>query len=439
MFAVIDVETTGGQVQEDRVTEIAIVLTDGIKIIDEFSTLVNPERKIMPFVEKLTGINDEMVSTAPLFEEVADKVEEFTKDAIFVAHNINFDYSIIRKEFKRIGRTFRRQNLCTVKLSQKAIKDQPSYSLGNLCKNLGLIIENRHRALGDAQATVLLLQKIIREQGMEYVSEFGNQQTHLIDFKGALTREMIEELPEEPGIYRFLDADNNLLFVKAAKNIFAAVTKFLIKEIKEHNYKDLFEQIATIDTQVIHSFVVAEIQEIEEIRASSPIYNKSSLSKPYGIGVYVDEENLNRTLFYEKNSGGEALWRFQNDRSARRFIKKLTEENNLYIPPSNDFEVQGLNKQKLQEKLHLVLKKKLYPHKTFFIVREVSYANIYYVIYIKDFIFRGYAAIDNEFFDGKEETILDNLVIGDNNPFVQKIIQRYLQKKKNYQLIVSEH
>lgn len=435
MFAVIDVETTGGQVMEDRITEIAIFLTDGTKIIDSYTSLVNPEKKIMPFVANLTGITDEMVSTAPLFADIADKVEEMTKDAIFVAHNIGFDYSIIRKEFKRLNRAYKRSNLCTVKLSQKTIKDQPSYSLGNLCDNLGLTIGSRHRAYGDAEATVLLLHKIIKEQGLEYVEEFGNQQTHQIEFKGAITKQMIDELPEEPGLFRFMDKDSEVLYVKAAKNILAEVTKFLVNEIKKPNFNNLYNVISSIDTQIINSYVVAEIQEIEEIRQHKPIFNKSGIYKNYPVGVY-ENKNLDGPAFVvERNPVGTPIWRFLNERTANRFLKKMVHESNLHPPLVNDPNLLEDAQKEFKKRIESFLNYKVYPHRNCFIVQEVSFANTYYVISIFDYCYQGYAIIDSAFYDGSKEAILENIITGDNNPYIQKIIQRYLRKKKNYTIV----
>jgi DNA polymerase-3 subunit epsilon len=279
VFAVIDVETTGGHLYDDRITEVAIYVTDGKKLIKSFSSLVNPERKITPFVVKLTGITDEMVSTAPTFADIAEEVLSYTKDCVFIAHNISFDYSMIKREFKRIGIPFRRSNACTVELSQRVFKNQPSYSLGNLTKNLGINLSNRHRAYGDAEATAILLQMIIEEKGESYILDHSNANTQNIDFEGSLTQEMVDALPEDPGVFRFVNAEKEVLYISAAKNIFAAVSKFLLSEIKHSRYVDLFKNTASIDVQVFNSVVVAELQEIEDIRSIKPKYNKISIAK----------------------------------------------------------------------------------------------------------------------------------------------------------------
>lgn len=163
MYAVIDIETSGGRAQIDRITEIAIYIHDGNKIVDEFSTLINPETFIPPFITRLTGINNEMVANAPKFYEVAKKIVLMTEGRLFIAHNAPFDYRFIQEEFKRLGYNYQRQTMCTVRMSRKIIPGMGSYSLGNLCQNLGITINNRHRAAGDALATTKLLELLIEK------------------------------------------------------------------------------------------------------------------------------------------------------------------------------------------------------------------------------------------------------------------------------------
>ena len=166
MYAIVDVETTGGKFNEEGITEIAIFRYDGERIVDQFSSLINPQREIQPFVERLTGINSKMLINAPKFFEVAKRIVEITEGAVMVAHNAEFDYRMIRTEFKRLGFEFERQSLCTVDLAQKLIPDLPSYKLGKLVRSLGIPISDAHRAHGDAQATVELF-KVLLEKDSE--------------------------------------------------------------------------------------------------------------------------------------------------------------------------------------------------------------------------------------------------------------------------------
>lgn len=162
MYAVVDIETTGGSYKSGKITEIAILQFNGYEVTDKFVTLINPEIPIPWFVRNLTGIDDKMVSTAPKFIEVAPKIAEFTENRIFVAHNIGFDYNFVKQEFHYLGRDFERKKMCTVKLSRKVVPDLPSYSLGKLCDSLQIEVFDRHRAEGDAQATALLMRKLLQ-------------------------------------------------------------------------------------------------------------------------------------------------------------------------------------------------------------------------------------------------------------------------------------
>ena len=166
-FAIIDIETTGGDPKSDRITEIAVIRHNGKEVVDSFTSLVNPLMPIPHHITRITGIDNAMVADAPKFFEIAKRVVEITQDTIFVAHNVRFDYSFIQKEFRQLGYTYTRPQLCTVKLSRKVIPGYASYSLGKLCKALGIHNEARHRAWGDASATVNLLELLLEksEQG----------------------------------------------------------------------------------------------------------------------------------------------------------------------------------------------------------------------------------------------------------------------------------
>ena len=161
MYAILDIETTGGKYNEEGITEIAIYKFDGHTITDQFISLVNPEIPIQPFVVNLTGINNEMLRQAPKFYEVAKRIVEITEDTIIVAHNASFDYRILQTEFNRLGFEFERQTLCTVELSKKLLPDVKSYSLGKLVRELGIPMSDRHRASGDAKATVTLFKLLL--------------------------------------------------------------------------------------------------------------------------------------------------------------------------------------------------------------------------------------------------------------------------------------
>ena len=166
-FAVVDIETTGSTPQSAGITEIAIVIHNGVEVTGKYVTLINPRHKIPPFIVKMTGISDEMVAGAPLFEEVAPQIYNLLNGRVFVAHNVSFDYSFVHYLLGRSGFQWSAPKLCTIKLSRKVFPGLVKYGLGSLTRDLGIKIEGRHRAWGDAAATAQVLTMAIQKEGMQ--------------------------------------------------------------------------------------------------------------------------------------------------------------------------------------------------------------------------------------------------------------------------------
>ena len=169
MYAIVDIETTGGNASTGSITEIAIIITDGKEILQTFESLVNPMQPIPLFIQNLTGITDEMVSGAPVFSQVAEQIHELLCDKIFIAHNVNFDYSFVTHQLSQHGYKLQTGKVCTVRLSRKVFSDLPSYSLGNLCRSLGIKVSNRHRASGDAMATTALFKMLLEHDNENHL------------------------------------------------------------------------------------------------------------------------------------------------------------------------------------------------------------------------------------------------------------------------------
>ena len=175
MYAIIDIETTGQSAGTGRITEIAIFIHNGFTITDSFSSLINPECYIPGFITSLTGIDNEMVKTAPRFYEIAKRIVELTQDKVFVAHNVGFDYRFIQHEFNRLGYDYQRKTMCTVRMGRKFLPGYKSYSLGRLCDELGISIIGRHRAAGDALATVKLFELILARKALKESKQTTSQ------------------------------------------------------------------------------------------------------------------------------------------------------------------------------------------------------------------------------------------------------------------------
>ncbi len=272
LFAIVDVETTGGSVFDERITEIAIYKFDGRDIVDKMVSLVNPERKIQDFVVKLTGITDEMVLRAPKFHEIAKRVHEITEDCTFVAHNADFDYRVIRKEFKRLGFDFNRNTLCTVQLSKKLIPDMPSYSLGKLCRAIGLPISNRHRADGDAFATVKLFELLLQKD-----TEKNIISDSVTDFDVILKKEKIknavEQVPASTGVFYIHQSNGRIMYIGKGKNMNTMLRNLIAKKSKKAEI--IISRMSKVSFDETGSYVMARLKFNQEVDIHKPRFNSN--------------------------------------------------------------------------------------------------------------------------------------------------------------------
>ena len=293
MFSIIDIETTGGRSRDNKITEIAIINHDGEKIIDTFSTLINPERTIPYYIQQLTGISNEMVLEAPKFYEVAKKIIEMTENCVFVAHNVHFDYSFIQKEFSELGYQFKREKLCTVRLARNILPGHKSYSLGNICSDLEIEIAARHRAMGDAEATAKLFSIMISKnpEAVEHSIKEVNQHITLPPY---LDPKDYETLPHAPGVYYLKDKNEELLYIGKSKDIKKRVAqhfKITGKKSKEVEFKN---NIASIEFKLTGNELAALLWECQEIKDKNPPFNRALNKRrfPYAIESYMDKEDF---------------------------------------------------------------------------------------------------------------------------------------------------
>lgn len=270
MYAILDIETTGGKFNEEGITEIAIYKYDGHQILDKFISLINPEREIQEFVVKLTGINNKMLRNAPKFYEVAKRILEITENCIIVAHNTTFDYRILRTEFDRLGYQFLRDTLCTVELSKQLLVDMPSYSLGKLTKSLGIPITDRHRANGDALATVHLF-KLLMDKDSEKKIIQRTINHHHFSKKKDKQQALLDSLPKSMGIYYVHNALGNVIFIGKGKNIQKEVNKLFLKTSKRA--LNIQEKVATISSFICGNGLFMNLRYYLELETISPKFN----------------------------------------------------------------------------------------------------------------------------------------------------------------------
>ncbi|HLN52848.1 MAG TPA: exonuclease domain-containing protein [Lentimicrobium sp.] len=318
LYAVVDVETTGGSYQKARLTDIAVYLFDGEKIINEFTTLINPEQPIPYMITRLTGITDEMVADAPKFYEVAKKIVELTEDAIFVGHNVSFDYNFIRHEFKSLGYNFKRQTLCTVKMSRKILPGHLSYSLGNLCSSIGIEINNRHRAAGDALATTMLLKRL-----MEVDQEHITSQIQEIP-------EIIKEVPEETGVYYLHDDCGSIIYVGKSNNMYERIQQHFRNQ-DSSKALEMKNRIASVSYEVTGSELLALLLESHEIKKLRPPYNRAQRRTVYAYSIisFSNEEGYICFQVSPLLNGNVPLASFPSHQTAERFLYSLIEKYEL--------------------------------------------------------------------------------------------------------------
>ena len=331
-YAIVDIETTGGFGAKNKITEIAIIIHDGKEELERYSSLVNPESFIPKNITALTGITNEMVQGAPPFYEVAKKVWEMTEGRVFVAHNVGFDFNIIKNEFIELGAKFQRQKLCTIRLAKKVFPGKPSYSLGNLCEGLGIPLQNRHRALGDTEATALLFKMMM---GLNDKATFEKELKSLnkeAKLPSKLDAEVYNCLPEKCGVYYFYNDIKEVIYVGKAKNIKKRVTQHFSSVDSTSRKNNMMREIADVSYEITGSELVALLKESEEIKTISPKFNRAQKRIRFNVGVikYEDQNGYIRLGIDKKSSlNVPSFLKFSSHSDARQFLHRLVDKGNL--------------------------------------------------------------------------------------------------------------
>lgn len=326
LYSIVDIETTGNGYRGQKITEISIFVFDGKTIVNEFTSLVNPEQNIPPFITNLTGIDNAMVRNAPKFYEIAKQVQEITEDTIFVAHNVNFDYNIILDEFKSLGFDFKRKKLCTVRLTRKIIPGLKSYSLGNICAKLGIEISNRHRAKGDAEATTELFRRLIEQDDQFTINSFLHPKSRQATLPPLLDKIVVDNLPETHGVYYFKNAVKEVIYVGKANNIKQRViSHFYDKKKKEQN---MCLEIADISYTETGSELLALLLESSEIKYIYPKFNRAQRRANEAVGLFsfIDQKGVIHIAYNRLKLVPNPILNFYSIAECRNFLEKLCKE-----------------------------------------------------------------------------------------------------------------
>ena len=331
MYAVVDIETTGSHAGEGAITEICILITDGEKCLERWESLVNPEMPIPPFVQRLTGITDRMVSKAPRFSELAEKVYQLLNGKIFVAHNVQFDHSFIDIALQRQGYWLQGKRLCTVRLSQKIFPGQLSYSLGKLCRSLDIPLQDRHRAAGDALATLELFHRLLKQDRQGIISKSLPKSRSETKWPPNVPLADIDRLPYTPGVYYFLNKLGKAVYIGKAKNIRYRVNSHFTGRSLTRQRLRFMEHVHRIQFTECATDLMAQVLESIEIKQQWPRFNAAQKHREdvYGIFSFEDQQGYLRLGINKVRSGEQPIRTFHYLADGQSLIRKLIQEHQL--------------------------------------------------------------------------------------------------------------
>lgn len=453
-YAIIDIETTGGSPVRDKITEIAIIQYDGEKIVDQYETLLNPERSIPYNITQITGITDEMVEDAPKFYEVAKKIVEMTKGHIFVAHNVSFDYKFIKEEFARLGYKFIRKQLCTVRLSREYYPKLRSHSLDSMIRHLKIEMDARHRAMADCKACFVVLDTILKKQEEEKLELMVNRGVKASKLPPNITVDQLHEFPEECGVYYFHNKNGVVTYVGKSINI----KKRLLDHFANNTPKAtrMNKTVHEITYEITGSELVALLLESNEIKTLKPIYNSAQKRTRFPIGIYHYKNEDGYICFNvtKDKKNFDVISEYPKGRTAQSVLFGIARQYELCKPLCNVENVIGgtcfnyqlhlcrgacMRKEEVEayneRALMAIEKLKLEFDKNFFIIEEGRSKDEKAVILVENGAYQGFGYVEVEESQSIED-LRNSIKSYPSNPDVGKIIKQYLKSKKgSYQMM----
>ncbi|MDD2984308.1 MAG: exonuclease domain-containing protein [Crocinitomicaceae bacterium] len=452
-FVIVDIETTGGNPKESKITEIAMYKHDGFQIIDQYESLVNPLIPIPEFIVRLTGISDKMVSDAPEFHEIAKEIIQFMEGCSFVAHNVAFDYGVIRSEYRSLGYDFRYPHLCTVKASRTILPGHESYSLGKLTKDLGIKLIGRHRAGGDAHATALLFEKLF-QKSKEELFAFIQQDVNPKNLHPDLDLFALDEIPGKTGIYQFFNDQNELIYVGRSKNIKKRIEQHLQKS-KSKADNELMPQICRIEheltgSELIAQFRIGALLENNDQLKQVPISKKKSV---YGLYSYEDSNGYMH-LYYDKLAGKtqEAHVQFSTKTEANTYLVEACEKYELcqklcgiFPSTSSCFAyqvqeckgacVQAEDAENYNQRVQQFLEELPTNNNSFYLIEDGRNRNEKCIILIEKGSFRGYGYVPYYFMKQANLNWKNHIDYQVEHNYMQEILQHYFRTQTKLNIV----
>lgn len=447
MYAILDIETTGGKYNEEGITEIAIYRFDGHEIVDQFASLVNPQKKIQPFVVQLTGINNQMLRSAPKFHEVARRIVEITEGCILIAHNAKFDSRILSTEFSRLGYNYQRNTICTVQLSRQLLPAMPSYSLGNLTKSLGIPIKDRHRAQGDAYATVTLFKLLLnKDKDKEIIKSFINAKDSQANRKTKLLK-LVETAPPETGVYYLHNTDGTILYIGQSRNIRKRINQLFTSTTTKN--KKLQKEVVKISYALTGSSLIARLKVEEDILNTKPKYTRRSKKAllPYQLVQRKDADGYLNLRIEKTDLRKRPIMTFKSLSVARQNLIRITEEFDLSYE-KNALPQVKVGKEKNESvkdyntRVQSFLDKYLHKRQTQLLIDKGREVGEHSVIFLKNGIYKGYGFYTLNHQITKSSILEKILVVSENDRYARHIIDDYLMEsnvQKTLPITIDDH
>lgn len=451
MYAILDIETTGGQFNEEGITEIAIYKFDGHEVVDQFISLVNPEIPIQPFVVKLTGINNAMLRSAPKFYEVAKRIIEITDGCIIVAHNASFDYRILQTEFKRLGFDFQKETLCTVELSKKIIPDLPSYSLGKLVRTLGIPMADRHRASGDAMATVKLFKMLLaKDTEKEIIRSLIKK-----EIKSGMSPKLldiVESLPNRVGIYYIHNEKGELIYIGKSKNIKKRINQHFTGTTNKS--KKIQLEVYAVTYEETGSELIALLKESEEIKINKPRYNRAQRKSIFQWALYdvLDDQGYLNLKLMKADGRKKEITSFTTLQEGKNALYRITDQYHLCQKYTGLYDTQKecfqykikecdgacigkVTPDEYNSRVEHFMANSSFEHLNMVVIDKGRNVNERSAVLIENGIYKGYCFYDLNYQINTMDILRNILIPMQNNRDTRTIIQSYIRKTKGIKIV----
>lgn len=333
LYAIVDIETTGGHASANGITEVSIQVFDGEQVVERFETLINPQAHIPYYITGLTGISNEMVANAPTFAEVAEQIYEVLQGKVFVAHSVNFDYSFLNHALAECGYHLHSSKLCTVRLSRKIFPGLTSYSLGKICNYLGINIHDRHRAGGDAEATVQLFGLLLKNDKENIIKAALKRNSHEQSLPPNVPRKDFEQLPHVPGVYYFYDQKGKVVYVGKAKDLKKRVSSHFKNNSPNRQKQNFVRSIHRITYTECGNELMALLLESHEIKRLWPKFNSSQkrFEPSFGIVDYLDQKGFRRLGIARLNKSVKAIMSFNSVAEGYHMVTYVAQQHRLCL------------------------------------------------------------------------------------------------------------